>query len=224
MGYPLHGQDITIDVTPNQARLGWAVGWKKDAFWGRDALVAEKEAGPKRRLRGLVALERGIPRPGMTVSLVADVPLCEITSGTFSPDPEEGDRAGAGADVRRPRGRARRPDPHPARDLHLHQAARSSTPRCASDDLHPRLNLPSSRATFRQPDAPSERPWWWQLLDAAGGEAQAPEEYADQRFASQADAESWVGEVWAELAAAGVDAVTLFEHDREVYGPMSLSA
>ena len=51
-----------------------------------------------------------------------------------------------------------------------------------------------------------------------------PEEYASQRFASQADAESWVGEVWAELATAGVDAVTLFEHDREVYGPMSLSA
>ena len=24
---------------------GWAVGWKKPAFWGRDALLAEKEAG-----------------------------------------------------------------------------------------------------------------------------------------------------------------------------------
>src|SRR3954451_7289563 len=74
MGYPLHGQDITIDVTPNQGGLGWAVGWKKDAFWGREALVAEKEAGPARKLRGLVALERGIPRPGMLVSLVPDVP------------------------------------------------------------------------------------------------------------------------------------------------------
>jgi len=90
MGYPLHGQDISLDVTPNQAGLGWAVGWKKDAFWGRDALVAEKEAGPQRRLRGLVALERGIPRPGMTVSLVSDVPLCEITSGTFSPTLKKG--------------------------------------------------------------------------------------------------------------------------------------
>ncbi len=46
MGYPLHGQDISLDVTPNQARLGWAVGWKKEAFWGRDVLLAEKEAGP----------------------------------------------------------------------------------------------------------------------------------------------------------------------------------
>jgi aminomethyltransferase len=90
MGYPLHGQDITLDVTANQAGLGWAVGWQKDAFWGRDALVREKDAGPQRRLRGLVALERGIPRPGMIVSLAADVPLCEITSGTFSPTLKKG--------------------------------------------------------------------------------------------------------------------------------------
>jgi aminomethyltransferase len=90
MGYPLHGQDITIDVTPNQARLGWAVGWKKDRFWGRAALMAEKEAGPKRVLRGLIAVDRGIPRPGMSVTLIPDVPLCDITSGTFSPTLRKG--------------------------------------------------------------------------------------------------------------------------------------
>jgi len=90
MGYPLHGQDISLDVTANQARLGWAVGWKKSEFWGREALLAEKEAGPKRLLRGLVATGRGIPRPGMSVSLVPDVPLCEITSGTFSPTLKKG--------------------------------------------------------------------------------------------------------------------------------------
>ncbi|MGI8524070.1 MAG: glycine cleavage system aminomethyltransferase GcvT [Nocardioides sp.] len=90
MGYPLHGQDISLDVTPNQAGLGWAVGWKKDTFWGREAIVAEKEAGPKRRLRGLVATGRGIPRPGMSVSLLPDVPLCEITSGTYSPTLKKG--------------------------------------------------------------------------------------------------------------------------------------
>ena len=90
MGYPLHGQDITLDVTPNQGGIGWAVGWKKDAFWGKDVLVAEREAGPKRRLRGLVAVDRGIPRPGMGVTLVPDVPLCDITSGTFSPTLRKG--------------------------------------------------------------------------------------------------------------------------------------
>lgn len=85
MGYPLHGQDIGLDVTPVQARLGWAVGWNKDAFWGKEALVAEKEQGPARVLRGLVATGRGIPRPGMRVLLSADVPLGQVTSGTFSP-------------------------------------------------------------------------------------------------------------------------------------------
>ena len=90
MGYPLHGQDIRLDVTPNEARLGWAVGWKKEAFWGREVLVAEKESGPRRVLRGLVATGRGIPRPGMRVLLTADVPVGEITSGTFSPTLRKG--------------------------------------------------------------------------------------------------------------------------------------
>jgi aminomethyltransferase len=85
MGYPLHGQDISPDVTPNEARLGWAVGWTKDAFWGKDALLAEKEAGPRRRLVALKATGRAIPRPHMSVSLTADVLLGEVTSGTFSP-------------------------------------------------------------------------------------------------------------------------------------------
>jgi glycine cleavage system T protein (aminomethyltransferase) len=90
MGYPLHGQDISLEVTPNQARLGWAVGWGKEAFWGREVLLAERERGPERVLRGLLAVGRGIPRPGMSVSLAPDVPLCEITSGTFSPTLRKG--------------------------------------------------------------------------------------------------------------------------------------
>ena len=90
MGYPLHGQDITLDVTPNQARLGWAVGWKKDAFWGRDVLLAEKEAGARRLLRGLVATGRGIPRPGMRVLLTPDFAVGTVTSGTFSPSLKKG--------------------------------------------------------------------------------------------------------------------------------------
>jgi hypothetical protein len=85
------------------------------------------------------------------------------------------------------------------------------------------VNLPEQPPTFRQPTA-AERPWWWRLEDAAGGEVEASEDLAGQRFVSQADAESWVGETWAELAEEGVAGVTLFEGDRAVYGPMSLSA
>ena len=85
MGYPLHGQDLSLDITPVQARSGWAVGWKKPAFWGREVLIAEKESGPKRVLWGIEALDRGIPRPHMTVLDSGGATVGEVTSGTFSP-------------------------------------------------------------------------------------------------------------------------------------------
>ncbi|MGL5809949.1 MAG: glycine cleavage system aminomethyltransferase GcvT, partial [Nocardioides sp.] len=90
MGYPLHGQDLTRETTPSQGGLGWAVGWRKPTFWGKAAMVAEREAGVPRVLRGLVAESKAIPRPGMGVTLVADVPLCDVTSGTFSPTLKKG--------------------------------------------------------------------------------------------------------------------------------------
>jgi len=85
MGYPLHGQDISLDITPVQARLGWAVGWSKPAFWGREQLLRERAAGPARLLRGLVALDRAIPRPHMVVTRPNGAAVGEVTSGTFSP-------------------------------------------------------------------------------------------------------------------------------------------
>jgi aminomethyltransferase len=96
MGYPLHGQDISPTITPVEALLGWAIGWDKPAFEGREALLAQRAAGPSRRLRGLLALDRGIPRPHMQVRRVADGdPLSgevigEVTSGTFSPTLKQG--------------------------------------------------------------------------------------------------------------------------------------
>jgi aminomethyltransferase len=83
-GLPLHGQDLGPEITPLQARCGFAVGWKKDAFWGRDALVAEREAGPRRRSWGLKATGRGVPRAHMAVKRGDEV-VGETTSGTFSP-------------------------------------------------------------------------------------------------------------------------------------------
>ncbi|MCX6395816.1 MAG: glycine cleavage system aminomethyltransferase GcvT [Propionibacteriales bacterium] len=90
MGYPLHGQDMSLDINPVQARVGWAVGWKKDAFWGKAALEAERERGPVSTVRGLVATGRGIPRPHMSVRLTPDLPIGEVTSGTFSPTLKKG--------------------------------------------------------------------------------------------------------------------------------------
>ena len=85
------------------------------------------------------------------------------------------------------------------------------------------MNLPEQPPTFRPP-SPAERPWFWRLEDASGAEVSVPADFAGRRFPSQADAESWVGEIWSDLAELGVAAVTLMEADRVVYGPMSLSA
>ncbi|WP_126333540.1 glycine cleavage system aminomethyltransferase GcvT [Mycolicibacterium chitae] len=84
MGYPLHGHELSLDITPVQARCGWAIGWKKEQFWGRAALLAEKEAGPRRLVRGLRAVGRGVLRPELTV-LADGTQVGVTTSGTFSP-------------------------------------------------------------------------------------------------------------------------------------------
>jgi aminomethyltransferase len=85
MGYPLHGHELGPDISPLQAGVAWAVGWSKPAFWGRSALLAERERGPVRLLRGLRASGRGIPRPGMAVVGADGARVGEVTSGTFSP-------------------------------------------------------------------------------------------------------------------------------------------
>jgi len=84
MGYPLHGHELSLDISPLQARCGWAVGFGKASFWGREALLAEKQTGPRRVLRGLRAVGRGVPRAGMTVVRGSE-PVGVVTSGTFSP-------------------------------------------------------------------------------------------------------------------------------------------
>jgi len=72
-------------------------------------------------------------------------------------------------------------------------------------------------------DSTTRPRWWWRLEDTAGATV-TPDGVTSPDFPSQSDAESWVGEAWRELLDAGVDAVTLLEGDREVYGPMSLHA
>ncbi|MFI9505477.1 glycine cleavage system aminomethyltransferase GcvT [Nocardia sp. NPDC052566] len=84
MGYPLHGHELSLEISPVQARAGWAVGWKKPEFWGKAALEQEKSDGPRRLLLGLKALDRGVLRQGQTV-LRDGAPVGETTSGTFSP-------------------------------------------------------------------------------------------------------------------------------------------
>ena len=63
--------------------------------------------------------------------------------------------------------------------------------------------------------------WTWTYEDADGA-PMSGEGLSEAGFPTQSDAESWFGEVWHDLAAAGVAAVTLHRDGEKVYGPMSL--
>ncbi len=90
MGYPLHGNELGPDITPVMALAGWAVGWDKETFWGKDALVAQRAAKTSRLLRGLLATGRGIPRAHCEVKDSTGAVVGEVTSGTFSPTLKQG--------------------------------------------------------------------------------------------------------------------------------------
>jgi aminomethyltransferase len=83
-GLPLHGHELGPGITPLQAGLGWVVRFDKGDFRGRDALLAERELGSRRRLRGLRVVGRQIPRTGFAVAIDGEV-VGEVTSGNFSP-------------------------------------------------------------------------------------------------------------------------------------------
>ena len=89
MGYPLHGHELSLEISPVMASASWAVGWNKPQFQGSEVLRGQKENGVTRRLVALKSLDRGIPRPDMQV-LNNGVEVGIVTSGTFSPSQKVG--------------------------------------------------------------------------------------------------------------------------------------
>ena len=85
MGYPLHGHELSLQISPVEASASWAVGWKKESFIGSEILKGQKEGGASRKSFAIKSLDRGIPRAGMTVKNLKGETVGEITSGTFSP-------------------------------------------------------------------------------------------------------------------------------------------
>ena len=83
MGYPLHGHELHTGVTPAEAGVWFAVAVDTD-FRGADAARKAKEAPRARRLRGLRATGRGVPRAEQDV-LAGDRIVGRTTSGSFSP-------------------------------------------------------------------------------------------------------------------------------------------
>jgi aminomethyltransferase len=87
MGFPLWGQDLDDTTSPLEAGLGWVVGWDHD-FVGRDALIAQRDAGPGKQLVGFQFAGRTIPRHGHALRCGASSGT--VASGNFSPVLEAG--------------------------------------------------------------------------------------------------------------------------------------
>ena len=81
---PLYGHELSEEIDPLQAGLGWAVKLEKGDFLGRDALI-QRQADKARRVRvGLELQGKRIAREGAAV-LASEKPVGVVTSGTFAP-------------------------------------------------------------------------------------------------------------------------------------------
>jgi len=86
---PLHGHELSPDITTLEADLGWVIGWDKPDFIGKAALSAQRNEGVRKILCGLRTESRRPPRDGARV-------VCEgrdvgvVTSGNYSPMLEVG--------------------------------------------------------------------------------------------------------------------------------------
>jgi len=89
-GMNLYGNDMDENISPLEANMAWTIAWQPEErdFIGKSALLAEKEAGVKNKLVGLVLEGRGVIRSHMKVivdGLVDGNGEGETTSGTMSP-------------------------------------------------------------------------------------------------------------------------------------------
>jgi aminomethyltransferase len=84
MGYCLYGNDIDDTTSPIEAGLSWITKFTKD-FTNAEALKAEKERGPERKLVGFELDDRGIPRHGYDIVDTNGTVIGNVTSGTMAP-------------------------------------------------------------------------------------------------------------------------------------------
>lgn len=83
---PLYGHEISQEITPLEAKLGFFVKLKKQAdFIGKSSLIAQKEKGLPRRLVGLTMVDKGIPRAEYPVYNAEGAEVGFVTTGSFSP-------------------------------------------------------------------------------------------------------------------------------------------
>lgn len=80
---PLYGHEITSEITPLAARLGWAIAWDKE-FVGRDALLKTKLEQPPQLLVGFEMLDRAVPREHYPIAVAGEI-VGHVTTGMKSP-------------------------------------------------------------------------------------------------------------------------------------------
>jgi len=89
MGYNLYGHELSEDISPLEGGLSKFIDWDKD-FVGKEAVVAEKNAGVKRQLVGFTSATRRSPRGDQKIFSSDRKEIGIVTSGTFSPALERG--------------------------------------------------------------------------------------------------------------------------------------
>jgi len=90
MGYPLHGHEISLSISPIEASASWAVAFDKADFTGKEVLKNQKQNGTKLKLKAILATDRAIPRKDMQVKNASGEIVGFVTSGTFSPALKKG--------------------------------------------------------------------------------------------------------------------------------------
>jgi len=80
----LYGHELSDDISPLEANLGWICKINKGEFTGRDAMVKLKEEGLKRKLAGFEMVDKGIARDEMEV-YIGDEKVGVVTSGSPAP-------------------------------------------------------------------------------------------------------------------------------------------
>ena len=84
-GFPLYGHEITENISPLTAGLGWIVKLKKGPFIGSDALNAEQAKGSSRKIVFFKTGDRRIVRAGSAVFGPSGAEVGQVVSGTLSP-------------------------------------------------------------------------------------------------------------------------------------------
>jgi aminomethyltransferase len=91
MGFCLYGNDIDDSTSPIEAGLGWITHFDDNKYFiDKERLLKQKQEGVKRKLKGFVLQEKGIPRHGYSIVDENGSTIGTVTSGTMSPVIKQG--------------------------------------------------------------------------------------------------------------------------------------